>query len=73
MNSDNKKINGWINLNKPEGISSSKCVITLKKILNVKKIASQTPAAVPAPTLTAPDPPFLPASPPSPPRSPRPH
>ena len=38
MNSDNKKINGWINLNKPEGISSSKCVITLKKILNVKKI-----------------------------------
>ena len=29
---------GWINLNKPEGISSSKCVITLKKILNVKKI-----------------------------------
>ena len=37
MNSDNKKINGWINLNKPEGISSSKCVITLKKILNVKK------------------------------------
>ena len=38
MNSDNKKINGWINLNKPEGISSSKCVIILKKILNVKKI-----------------------------------
>ncbi len=38
MNSNNKKINGWINLNKPEGISSSKCVITLKKILNVKKI-----------------------------------
>ena len=38
MKPDNKKINGWINLNKPEGISSSKCVITLKKILNVKKI-----------------------------------
>ncbi len=38
MNSDNKKINGWINLNKPVGISSSKCVITLKKILNVNKI-----------------------------------
>ena len=38
MNSDNKEINGWINLNKPEGITSSKCVITLKKILNVKKI-----------------------------------
>ena len=38
MISYNKKINGWINLNKPEGISSSKCVITLKKILNVKKI-----------------------------------
>ena len=38
MNSDNKKINGWINLNKPEGVSSSKCVIILKKILNVKKI-----------------------------------
>ena len=38
MNSDNKKINGWINLNKPVGLSSSKCVITLKKILNVKKI-----------------------------------
>ena len=38
MNSDYKKINGWINLNKPEGISSSKCVIILKKILNVKKI-----------------------------------
>ena len=38
MNSNNKKINGWINLNKPEGISSSKCVITLKRILNVKKI-----------------------------------
>ena len=38
MNSVNKKINGWINLNKPEGISSSKCVIILKKILNVKKI-----------------------------------
>ena len=38
MNSNNKKINGWINLYKPEGISSSKCVITLKKILNVKKI-----------------------------------
>ena len=38
MNSYNKKINGWINLNKPEGISSSKCIITLKKILNVRKI-----------------------------------
>ena len=38
MNSDNKKINGWVNFYKPEGISSSKCVITLKKILNVKKI-----------------------------------
>ena len=37
MNSDNKKINGWINLNKPEGISSSKCNY-LKKFLNVKKI-----------------------------------
>ena len=38
MNSDNKKINGWINLNKPEGISSNKCVIILKKLLNIKKI-----------------------------------
>ncbi len=38
MSPDNKKINGWINFNKPEGISSSKCVTILKKILNVKKI-----------------------------------
>ena len=38
MNSVNKKINGWINLNKPEGISSTKCVIILKKLLNIKKI-----------------------------------
>ena len=38
MNSDNKKINGWINLNKPKGMSSNKCIIILKKLLNIKKI-----------------------------------
>ena len=38
MNSDYKKVNGWINLNKPEGLSSNKCINILKKLLRVKKI-----------------------------------
>ena len=32
------KINGWINFNKPEGLSSFKCVYLLKKIIKIKKI-----------------------------------
>tara|TARA_A100001015_G_scaffold197511_1_gene220250 strand:- start:13 stop:933 length:921 start_codon:yes stop_codon:yes gene_type:complete len=33
-----EKINGWINFNKPEGLSSFKCVYLLKKIIKIKKI-----------------------------------
>ena len=33
-----EKINGWINLNKPEGLSSFKCLYALKKIIKIKKI-----------------------------------
>ena len=31
-------INGWINFNKPEGLSSFKCVYLLKNIIKIKKI-----------------------------------
>ena len=33
-----EKINGWINFNKPEGVSSFKCLYLLKKIIKIKKI-----------------------------------
>ena len=32
------KINGWINLNKPEGFSSFKCVYIIKKLIKIKKV-----------------------------------
>ena len=32
------KINGWINFNKPEGLSSFKCVYLLKNLIKTKKI-----------------------------------
>jgi len=31
-------INGWINLNKPEGFSSFKCVSIIRKLIKVKKV-----------------------------------
>ena len=36
LNGEN--INGWINFNKPEGLSSFKCIYLLKKIIKIKKI-----------------------------------
>ena len=33
-----KKINGWINFNKPEGLTSFKCVYLIKNIIKIKKI-----------------------------------
>ena len=33
-----EKINGWINFNKPVGLSSFKCLYLLKKIIKIKKI-----------------------------------
>ena len=38
MTLNGEKINGWINFNKPEGLSSFKCVYLLKKIIRTKKI-----------------------------------
>ena len=32
------KLNGWINLNKPEGFSSFKCVYIIKKLIKIKKV-----------------------------------
>ena len=32
------KLDGWINLNKPEGVSSFKCVSIIRKLIKVKKV-----------------------------------
>ncbi len=37
-NNFKSKINGWINLNKPEGVSSFKCVSIIRKLINAKKV-----------------------------------
>ena len=37
-NTFKSKINGWINLNKPEGFSSFKCVSIIRKLTKVKKV-----------------------------------
>ena len=37
-NTFKSKINGWINLNKPEGVSSFKCVSIIRKLINAKKV-----------------------------------
>ena len=33
-----RNVHGWINLDKPKGMSSAKAVFIVKKILNVKKV-----------------------------------
>ena len=37
-NTFRSEINGWINLNKPEGVSSFKCVSIIRKLIKVKKV-----------------------------------
>ena len=38
MTFNEENINGWINFNKPEGLSSFKCVYLVKNIIKIKKI-----------------------------------